>query len=75
MVMRNISVFCLQRIALYFKVMPTSIDFCKGIFLHVIPVRIIVPCSLLGTLGASLLGSMLAGKRVIRGGDGLFEQV
>ena len=27
------------------KVMPKSIDFHKGIFLHVIPVRIIVPCS------------------------------
>ena len=24
--------------------MPKSIDFCKGIFLHIIPVRIIVPC-------------------------------
>ena len=24
--------------------MPNSIDFCKGIFLHVVLVRIIVPC-------------------------------
>ena len=32
----NISVFCL--VALYFKAMPNSIDFYKGIFLHVIPV-------------------------------------
>ena len=29
---------------LYFKAIPNSIDFYKGIFLHVIPVRIIVPC-------------------------------
>ena len=35
--------FCLQRISLYFKAMPNSIDFYKEIFLHVIPVRIIVP--------------------------------
>ena len=39
----NISVFCLWRVALYFKAMPNSIKFYKGIFLHVIPVRIIVP--------------------------------
>ena len=43
LVTRNISVFCLERVALYFKAMPNSIDFYKGIFLHVIPVRIIVP--------------------------------
>ena len=43
LVTRNISVFCLWRVALYFKVMPNSIDFYKGVFLHVIPVRIIVP--------------------------------
>ena len=43
-VTRNISVFCLYRVALYFKAMPNSIDFYKGIFLHVIPVRMIVPC-------------------------------
>ena len=29
---------------LYFKAMPNSVDFYKGIFLHVIPVCIIVPC-------------------------------
>ena len=29
---------------LYFKAMPNSIDFYKGIFLHIIPVQIIVPC-------------------------------
>ena len=29
---------------LYFKAVPNSIDFYKGIFLHVIPVRITVPC-------------------------------
>ena len=40
---KNISVFCLQWVQLYFKVMPNSRDFYKGIFLHVVPVRIIVP--------------------------------
>ena len=39
----NISVLYLYRVALYFKAMPNSIGFYKGIFLHVIPVRIIVP--------------------------------
>ena len=29
-------------VTLYFKAMPNSIDFYKGIFLHVIPVRTIV---------------------------------
>ena len=32
---RNISFFCLWWFALYFKVMPNSIDFYKGIFLDV----------------------------------------
>ena len=36
----NVSVFCL--VALYFKAMPNSIDFYKGIFLHVIPVLFFV---------------------------------
>ena len=40
----NISVFCLWQVALYFKAMLNSIDFYIGIFLNVIPVRIIVPC-------------------------------
>ena len=35
--------FCLQRVALYFKVMPNLINFYEAIFLHVIPFRIIVP--------------------------------
>ena len=26
------------------KAMPNSIDFYKGIFLHIVPLRIIVPC-------------------------------
>ena len=39
MVTRNISVFCLKRVTFYFKAMPNSIDFHKGILLHVIPVR------------------------------------
>ena len=37
LVTRNSFVFCLQRIALYFKAMPNSIDVYKRIFLHVIP--------------------------------------
>ena len=32
LVTRNISVFCLQRVALYFKTMPNLINFYKGIF-------------------------------------------
>ena len=32
-----------NRVALYFKAILNSIDFYKEIFLHVIPVRIIVP--------------------------------
>ena len=43
LVRRIIPVFCLQRVALYFKAMPNSIDFYKGIFLLLIPVRFIVP--------------------------------
>ena len=35
--------FFLLRVALYFKAMPNSIDLYKGIFLHSIPARIIVP--------------------------------
>ena len=37
------TVFCLKQVALYFKFMPNSTDFYKGIFLHVIAVRMIVP--------------------------------
>ena len=44
LVTTNISVFCLYRVMLYFKAMLNSRDFYKGIFLHVIPVHIIVPC-------------------------------
>ena len=44
LVTRNISVFCLQQVAVYFKATPNSTDFYKGIFLYVIPVRITVPC-------------------------------
>ena len=43
LVMRNISLFYLERVAFYFKAMPNSKDFYKGISLHIIPVRIIVP--------------------------------
>ena len=32
----NNSVFCLQRVTLYLKAKPNSIDFHKGIFLHVL---------------------------------------
>ena len=42
MVTINISVFYLQRVALYCKVMPNSIDFYQRIFLHVIPAGIII---------------------------------
>ena len=35
---KNISVFCLKLVALYFKDIPILIDSFKGIFLHVIPV-------------------------------------
>ena len=45
LVTRNIFVFSLWRVALYFKATPNSIDFHNEISLHVIPVRIIVPCS------------------------------
>ena len=44
LVTRSIFPFCLLRVLLYFKGMPNSIDFHKKIFLHVIPVRIIVRC-------------------------------
>ena len=43
LVTRYIPVLCLQLVALYFKGMLNSIDFYKGIFLHVIPVGIIGP--------------------------------
>ena len=39
----NISFFfCLWRVALYFKAMSNTTEFYKGIFLHVVSVRIIV---------------------------------
>ena len=43
-VTRNFSVFQLQQAVLYFKAIPNLIDFYRGIFLHVGPVCIIVPC-------------------------------
>ena len=42
-VMRSISMFCLYRVALYFKAMQNSVDFYKRISFHVIPVCIIAP--------------------------------
>ena len=36
------SIFCLQRVTLYFKPMPNSTNFYKEFFLHVIPVGMIV---------------------------------
>ena len=42
LVKKNISVFSLQLVALYFKNISNLIDFYKGTFSHVIPVRIIV---------------------------------
>ena len=44
LVTRNISFFCLQRVLFYFKAIQNSTDFSKGIFLHAIPVCIIVSC-------------------------------
>ena len=43
LVSKNSFAFRLQRVAVYFKSMPNSIDFYKRIFLHVILARIIVP--------------------------------
>ena len=43
MVMRSISMFCLYRVALYFKAMQNSVDFYERISFHVIPIRIIAP--------------------------------
>ena len=43
LVKKNISVFCLRWIALYFKSMPNPAEFYKRIFLNVIAVCIIVP--------------------------------
>ena len=40
---RDFGGFPVSDLVLYFKDMPNSIDFYKRIFLHVIPVRIIVP--------------------------------
>ena len=64
LVMRNISVFCLQRVALYFKAIQNSIDFYKGISLRVIPVCIIVPCSnsLLQKFSKKKIGIETSGK-------------
>ena len=42
LVTRNVFVFCLSRAELYFKAIPNLTDLYNGIFLHVIPVRIIV---------------------------------
>ena len=39
---KNISIFYLWRVALYFKGMPNKIEFHKGIVLQVIPVSIAV---------------------------------
>ena len=43
LVTRSSFAFCLQRVVLHFEDMPNSVDFYKRIFLHVIPVRMIVP--------------------------------
>ena len=45
LVRRNISAFSLWWVEFYFKTMLNSINPCEGIFLHVIPVCIIVPWS------------------------------
>ena len=54
LVARNISTFSVKRAALYFRAMPNSIDFYKAIFLHVILIRIIVPCLTLEGYKAAL---------------------
>ena len=43
LVTKNIWFLFIASVMLYFKAMSNSIDFYKGIFLHVIPVCIIVP--------------------------------
>lgn len=43
LVMRNIAVFYLQRVALYFRGMRNSIDFYSSIFINIVPACIIVP--------------------------------
>ena len=48
LVARNISTFSVKR------AMPNSIDFYKGVFLHVILIRIIVPCLTLEGYKAAL---------------------
>ena len=40
LVTKNISLFCLEGVAHYFKAMPNSIALYKGIFLHVVPARL-----------------------------------
>ena len=42
-VTRNISVFCSQQVALFFRGIPNSTDFHKRIFWHVIHAHVIVP--------------------------------
>ena len=54
LVARNISTFSVKRAALYFRTMPNSIDFYKATFLHVILIRIIVPCLTLEGYKAAL---------------------
>lgn len=45
LVTRNISVFCLQHVAFYFKAIPNSLGFYKEVILQVISAYFIVTCS------------------------------
>ena len=53
--MKNVSVFCLQRIAVYPKSMPNSIDLRKEVDLLFILVYIIVSCLFLSLIFLSML--------------------
>ena len=44
LVTKNISVFCLWQVTLFFNGVPNSIGFYRRIFLHFISTRLIVPC-------------------------------
>ena len=65
---RNISVFCLLRVALHFKGMWNSKEFYKRVFLHIFPARIIVPCLKIIYLSAEeifQLKALVRNKKII----------
>ena len=65
LVTRSIFVFCLYWVALYSKALRNSINFYKGIFLHVIPVRIIVPWAIQICQKQDSISSPLSKKNTI----------